>query len=56
MSEYTVNIIHDDDGELEIRVQDVGHSADDRAAIAWALREAAKLVESGLVIDREALQ
>ena len=56
MSEYTVHIRHDDDGELDVRVRDVGHSVDDRAAIAWALREAARLVEEGLPIDREALQ
>lgn len=49
---YTVEIEHDDSGELDVKVRDAGSSEADRAAIAWALREAANLVERGLPIER----
>lgn len=52
MSTYTVQIRHDDDGELTVQVEGAGSSEQDRAAIAWALREAARMVEEGLPIDR----
>lgn len=52
MSVYTVQIQHDDDGDLTVQVEDAGSSESDRASIAWALREAARLVEDGLPIDR----
>lgn len=51
MSTYTVQIQHDD-GELDVSVTDAGSSEQDRAAIAWALREAARMVEEGLPIER----
>lgn len=50
---YTVTITHDDSGDLDVSVQDAGSSESDRASIAWALREAATLVENGLPIARE---
>lgn len=49
---YTVEIEHDDSGDLNVRVRDAGSSETDRAAIAWALREAADMVERGQPIDR----
>ena len=52
MSVYTVQIQHDDDGELTVQVRDVGSSERDRASIVWALREAARLVDEGLAIER----
>jgi hypothetical protein len=52
MSTYTVQIQHDDDGDLDVSIMDAGSSEQDRAAIAWALREAARLVEDGLPIER----
>ena len=52
MSTYTVLIHHDDDGDLQVSVQDAGSSESDRASIAWALREAARIVEEGLPIER----
>lgn len=52
MSSYTVHIEHDDDGDLHVEVKDVGSSEQDRAAIAWALREAARMVEEGLPVER----
>lgn len=52
MTTYTVQIQHDDDGELTVQVEDAGSGVSDRAAIAWALREAARMVEAGLPIDR----
>jgi succinyl-CoA synthetase alpha subunit len=52
MSTYTVQIQHDDDGELDVSITDAGSSEQDRAAIAWALREAARMVEEGLPIER----
>ena len=52
MSTYTVQIQHDDDGDLQVQVEDAGSSESDRASIAWALREAARMVEEGLPIER----
>jgi hypothetical protein len=52
MSTYTVEIVHDDDGELTVQVTEAGSSDSDRASIAWALREAARMVEEGLPIER----
>ncbi len=52
MSTYTVQIQHDDDGDLHVQVEDAGSSESDRASIAWALREAARLVEEGLPVAR----
>ncbi len=49
---YTVRICHDDDGDIDVAVEDVGSSESDRAAVAWALREAARLVEEGQPIER----
>lgn len=46
-------IQHDDDGELHVTVKDAGSSNSDRASIAWALREAARLVEDGIPVDFE---
>ena len=53
MSTYTVVITHDDSGDLEVSVQEAGSSERDRTAIAWALREAARMVEEGLPVERE---
>ena len=53
MSTYTVQIAHDDDGDFNVTVTDAGSSESDRASIAWALREAAQLVEDGLPIARD---
>jgi hypothetical protein len=52
MSTYTVQIQHDDDGDLHVEVKDAGNSESDRASIAWVLREAARMVEEGLPIER----
>ena len=52
MSTYTVIITHDDSGDLDVQVTDAGSSDSDRASIAWALREAARMVEEGLPIER----
>jgi hypothetical protein len=52
MSTYKVTIEHDDSGDLEVMVEDAGSSESDRAIIAWTLREAARLVEEGLPIER----
>lgn len=52
MSTYTVQIQHEDDGDLTVSVSEAGNSEQDRAAIAWALREAARMVEEGLPIER----
>lgn len=51
---YRVEISHYDDGDVHVAVFDVGSSESDRASIAYALREAARLVEEGLAIDRKA--
>ena len=53
VSTYTVQIAHDDDGDFNVTVTDAGSSESDRASIAWALREAAQLVEDGLPIARD---
>lgn len=53
MSTYTVQIQHEDSGDLEVMVTDAGSSESDRARIAWALREAARMVEEGLPVNRE---
>lgn len=52
MTIYTVTIQHDDDGSIDVGVSEAGSSERDRASIAWALREAARLVEDGLPIER----
>lgn len=53
MTTYTVQIQHDDDdGSIDVQVEDAGSSESDRASIAWALREAARMVEEGLPIER----
>lgn len=52
MSTYNVQIQHDDDGELTVTVTEAGSSEQDRASIAWALREAARMVEEGMPIER----
>jgi hypothetical protein len=52
MTTYTVQIQHDDDGSLDVTVEDAGSSESDRQSIAWALREAASLVEEGMPIER----
>jgi hypothetical protein len=44
---YTVKIEHWQDGTLITHVYDVGDSPEDRASIAFALREAARQVEGG---------
>ena len=51
MTTYTVEITHDDDGSLDVKVREAGSSERDREAIAWALREAARMVEEGMPID-----
>lgn len=53
MTTYTVQIHHADDGDLNVQVSDAGSGDSDRAAIAWALREAARMVDDGLPIARE---
>lgn len=50
-SVYTVEICHHADGDIDVTVRDVGSSQRDRESIAWALREAAKMVEDGITID-----
>jgi hypothetical protein len=52
MSTYKVTIEHDDSGDLDVMVEDAGSSESDRASIAFALREAARMVEEGLPIER----
>lgn len=57
MTSYTVttHVQHDDDGDLDVdvKVEGVGHSVTDRASIAWALRQAADMVETGAVVPKE---
>lgn len=53
MTTYTVTIQHDDDDDLTVQVSEAGSSEQDRASIAWALREAARQVEDGEPIARE---
>lgn len=55
MALYTVQIHHDDSGDIEVVVTDAGSSESDRASIAHALREAARMVEEGLPIQRDLL-
>jgi hypothetical protein len=50
---YTVEITHDDDGELTVSVSGVGDSEEDRKSVAWALREAAAITERGEPIRKE---
>lgn len=45
--EYTVKVTHHYNGTVEVVVQGVGDSPDDRHKIASALMEAAALVEGG---------
>lgn len=52
---YRVEIVHHDDGEIDVEVFDVGSSPRDRESVAWALREAAKRVEEGAPMDTEKL-
>ena len=52
MATYKVTIQHEDDGSLDVTVEDAGSSESDRASIAWALREAARMVEDGMPIDK----
>lgn len=52
MSTYTVRVQHEDDEDLTVIVSEAGSSEQDRASIAWALREAARMVEEGLPIER----
>lgn len=49
---YAVEIQHWDDGEIIATVNDVGDSADDRKSVAYALRRAADLVESGEPVNK----
>lgn len=44
---YTVTVQHWQDGDVECQVQDVGDSDADRAAVAYALRRAADMIEHG---------
>jgi hypothetical protein len=53
MTTYTVTIAHEDDGDLTVKVSEAGSSESDMASIAWALREAARLVEDGLPVNQE---
>lgn len=46
--QYTVSVTHWHDGDIDVMVNDVGDSEQDRKAVAFALRKAAELVESGL--------
>ena len=52
---YRVEILHYDDGDLEVHVFDVGDSQKDRESIAWALREAAQKVIDGMPINKDKL-
>lgn len=52
---FTVEIQHWADGEVGAKVFGVGDSEQDRKAIAFALREAATLVEDGLPLDLKML-
>ena len=45
--EYTITIQHSMDGEVNIKLHDVGDSESDRKAIAYALEQAINLVLSG---------
>ena len=45
--EYTVIIQHSVDGEVSIKLHDVGDSESDRKAIAYALEQAIHLVLNG---------
>lgn len=49
---YTVTITHHASGDLNVTVTEAGSSESDRAAIAWALREAAQMVENGHLVER----
>lgn len=50
---YRVDVTHHDDGDVDVQVYDVGHSEQDRAAVAYALRQAADLVEQGQPVTKE---
>lgn len=50
---YRVDVTHHDDGEVDVQVHDVGDSEQDRAAVAYALRQAADMVERGQPVRKE---
>lgn len=50
---YTVTISHYWAGGIEVRIVGAGGSESDRASIAWALRQAATMVERGHPVERE---
>jgi hypothetical protein len=50
---YRVDVTHWDDGDIDVQVREVGSSEQDRASVAWALRQAADLVERGEPIQRD---
>lgn len=54
-TKYHVELEHHDDGELDVKIFDVGSSERDRESVAWALEEAARQVRSGLVLDLQRL-
>lgn len=45
--DYRVRVTHWEDGDIDVHVSDVGHSQSDRASVAFALRQAADMVEQG---------
>lgn len=50
---YTVTVMHWQDGDIDVQVNDVGSSPEDRAAVAFALRRAADKVEQGEPLSQE---
>ena len=42
---YTVTVTHWQDGDIDVKVNDVGDSPEDRASVAFAIRLAADKVE-----------
>lgn len=53
--EYRVEVVHHDDGEVDVIVHGVGDSHTDRCAVAYALRKAADLVQNGKPVDLKRL-
>ena len=44
---YRVDVVHHDDGDVDVTVHDVGSSPEDREAVAYALEQAARKVREG---------
>jgi hypothetical protein len=52
---YSVDITHHDDGSVDGQFNDIGDTAQDQIAVAYALRQLANQIDGGVITSAEKL-